>query len=238
MNSLFDFVTYTKGIEYLIAVGFLMVFIWFWRFARGGELVTVGAEERAEVGVLRRIEDVIGGFLLPQDVYYHQGHTWVRPESGDVVTVGIDDFAQKLLGKIDGAKLPQVGTSIKQGDLGLSLTANAAPVGVLSPVDGMVVAVNNELLESPDAINKDPYGKGWLFKVRAPRLKANKAGLIGGGLAKKWMDEVAERLMARAAPAVGAVALDAGPAATGIARQIAGDDWVDLASEFLMTKAG
>ncbi len=237
MSNLVEFITYTKGVEYLIAISFLLVFIWFWRFARGGELVTVRAEERVAVGIPKRIEDVIGGFLLPRDVYYHQGHTWVRPESGDVVAVGIDDFAQKLLGKIDGADLPQVGASIKQGDRGISLIVDDRSVDLLSPVDGMVVAVNNRVLESPDAINRDPYGEGWLFKVQVPRMKANMTGLLSGNLAKKWMDEVAERLMARVAPAAGTVALDAGPAAAGIARQIAGDDWVDLASEFLMTKA-
>lgn len=236
MQSLFDFVTYTKGIEYLIAVGFLFVFIWFWRFAKGGELVTVQVEEAERVRVPRLLEDIIGGFLLPKEVYYHQGHTWVKPEVADVVTVGLDDFAQKLVGKIDGIKFPALGTQLKQGEKGLTMMVNSKPLDLLSPVDGEVVAVNSAANESTNRVNVDPYGKGWLFKVRAPKFDSNRSGLLSGELAKRWLDEERGKLMARVAPAVGAVALDAGPATSGIAQRVAGENWDELAREFLLVK--
>ena len=237
MHSLFEFVAHTQMMIYLVVIGFMGAFVAFWQLAIAPAAARVPAERREGVAAaVRRLVDAVAGFLLPQDVYYYQGHTWVKPEGGDIVKVGIDDFAQKLIGPIEGAELPRVGASIKQGEKGFKVIADSKPVELLSPVDGMVVAVNTKVLESPDKVNRDPYGEGWLFKVRAPRFKANRAGLLSGDLARKWMEEVSQKLMTRLAPAAGTVALDAGPAQSGIARELAGDEWVDLAKEFLLTE--
>jgi glycine cleavage system H lipoate-binding protein len=234
MQSLFDLLTYTKGVEYIIAVSFLAVFVWFWKFAKGGEVVTVMAEREERVGIARLLENLVGGFLLPKEFYYHQGHTWVKPMEGDVVAIGLDDFSQKLVGKIEGVKIPSVGAFLKQGEKGLSVIANSTPIDLLAPVDGEVTAVNQAIQEAPDKINRDPYGEGWLVKVKAPRFRANRSGLFYGELAKMWLDEVRNRLMARVSPALGTVALDAGPAVFGIAERVAGEKWNELVKEFLL----
>jgi len=236
MQSLLDFITYTQGIQYLIAVGFLLVFILFWKFAKIGELVTVQSEREERVSIPRLLEDLVGGFLLPKEYYYHQGHTWAKPEDGNIVAIGLDDFSQKLIGKIEGVKIPSVGTSLRQGEKGLSVMANSTPIDLLAPVDGEVIAVNPVLQETPGKINRDPYGEGWLVKVRAPRFRANRSGLFSGELAKMWLDEVRGRLMTRLSPALGTVALDAGPAVSGIAERVAGEKWNDLVKEFLMVE--
>ncbi|MCX5887036.1 MAG: glycine cleavage system protein H [Proteobacteria bacterium] len=236
MQSLFDLLTYTKGIEYIIAVSFLVVFVWFWKFAKGGEMVTVAVEREERVRVPGMLENLIGGFLLPREYFYHQGHTWVKPVEGDVVAIGLDDFSQKLVGRIEGIKVPSVGTLLKQGEKGLSVIANSIPVDLLAPVDGEVIAVNPALQETPGKINSDPYGEGWLVKVRTPRFRANRSGLFSGELAKMWLDEVRGRLMTRLSPALGTVALDAGPAVSGIAERVAGEKWNDLVKEFLMVE--
>jgi glycine cleavage system H lipoate-binding protein len=236
MQSLFDLLTYTKGIEYIIAVSFLFVFVWFWKFAKGGEMVTVAVEREERARIPGLLENLIGGFLLPREYFYHQGHTWAKPMEGDVVAIGLDDFSQKLVGKIEGVKIPAVGTFLRQGEKGLSVIANSIPIDLLAPVDGEVIAVNQALTEAPDKINRDPYGEGWLVKVRAPRFRANRSGLFSGELARMWLDEVRNRLMARLSPALGAVALDAGPAVEGIAERVAGEKRDELIKEFLLVE--
>jgi glycine cleavage system H lipoate-binding protein len=182
------------------------------------------------------LENLIGGFLLPREYFYHQGHTWVKPVEGDVVAIGLDDFSQKLVGRIEGIKVPSVGTLLKQGEKGLSVIANSIPIDLLAPVDGEVIAVNQALTAAPEKINHDPYGEGWLVKVKVPRFRANKSGLFFGELAKAWLENVRNSLTARLSPALGTVALDAGPAVSGIAERVAGEKWHELVKEFLMVE--
>jgi len=236
MQSLFDLLTYTKGIEYILAVGFLVFFVWFWKFAKGGEMVTVAAEREERARVPGFLENLIGGFLLPKEYFYHQGHTWVKPLEGDMVAIGLDDFSQKLVGRVENVKVPSMGTVLKQGEKSLSVVANSTPIDFLAPVDGEVVAVNQALMTAPEKVNHDPYGEGWLVKVRAPRFRANRTGLFSGELAKVWLENVRNSLMARLSPALGTVALDAGPAVSGIAERVAGERWHELVKEFLMVE--
>ena len=104
----------TKGVEYLLVIAALLLFIPFWRMV-----------SRPATAVYEAAESIIPAisewFHLPERLYYHQGHSWALPEQGDLVRVGIDDFAQKLVGKIDAIQLPPVGSQVTQGEKGWSL---------------------------------------------------------------------------------------------------------------------
>ncbi|MCG6534137.1 MAG: glycine cleavage system protein H [Syntrophales bacterium LBB04] len=86
------------------------------------------------------------------------------PEGDNVVRVGMDDFAQKLVGKIDFIKFPQVGTQLTQGEKAWSLVVGSKTIDMLSPVDGKILDINESLLRSPEMIGKDLYGQSWLIK--------------------------------------------------------------------------
>jgi glycine cleavage system H lipoate-binding protein len=174
-------------------------------------------------------------FHLPDRLYYHQGHSWAMPEEGDLVRVGIDDFAQKLVGKIDAVQLPPIGSRLAQGEKGWSLQAGAKTIDILSPVDGKVVGINESLLKSPENIGKDPYGQSWLLKVQAPKVSANLKNLLSGELARKWMEGVRESLLTRMNYNLGAVSQDGGVPVDGIARNIDREHWDEIVKEFLLT---
>jgi glycine cleavage system H protein len=218
----------TKGVEYLLVITALLLFIPFWRMV-----------SRPAMAVYETAQDIIPAisewFHLPERMYYHQGHSWAMPEEGDLVRVGIDDFAQKLVGKIDSIQLPPVGSRVAQGEKGWSLLAGSKTIDMLSPVDGKVVGVNEDLLKSPESIGKDPYGQSWLLKVQAPRISTNLKNLLSGGLAKKWMEGVRENLFARMNYNLGAVSQDGGVPVDGIARNIDREQWDKLVKEFLLT---
>lgn len=99
--------------------------------------------------------------MNPDDIKYHREHAWVRVE-GKKATIGITDYAQQQLGDIVYVELPEIDTEI-DGDSELSeIESTKATSPLISPVSGTVVEVNEDLADTPEIINEDPYGNGWL----------------------------------------------------------------------------
>lgn len=218
-----------KAIEYLIAISFMLLFIPFWRFVNREKVLApaVVAAAREWVG------ELVDWFRVPERVYYHPGHAWLRVDGGDVVTVGMDDFAHKLVGRQARVELPALGSRVEQGEKGWSLAAGGKSVDMLSPVDGTVIEVNARGAGNGEA--SDPYGDGWLMRVRTPRLAANTKHLLSGTLARKWMEEVCDKLRARMEPELGLVYQDGGLPVDGMAHSLDAAHWDELAREFLLT---
>ena len=101
----------------------------------------------------------------PEDLLYHAEHDWARIDD-DVATMGITWFAQDALGEVVFFDPPEVGTSIKKDEPYAEVESVKAVYDVIAPLSGEIVEVNTALGDSPEAINEDPYGEGWLVKVR------------------------------------------------------------------------
>ncbi|MFW6000942.1 MAG: glycine cleavage system protein GcvH [Halanaerobium sp.] len=99
-----------------------------------------------------------------EDLLYSKDHEWVR-EDGDILVIGISDFAQEELGDIVFAELPEVDEEFETGDSFGVLESVKAVSDTFIPLSGKVVAVNEELLDHPELINDDPYGDGWMIKI-------------------------------------------------------------------------
>jgi len=215
----------TKGIEYIIVMAFLAAFIFFSRY-----LAYRPAEGKHEGPA-----GSMGYFRIPEGLFYHQGHGWLRPEPDSIGVVGLDDFAQKLVGPVDSVELPGVGARLAQGDKGWSLVVGSVKIPMLSPVDGEVVAVNPEILRSPGILGTDPYGKGWLFKVKSPRIAADIRNLLSGKLARAWMENALSMLHPMNPEHLGPVLQDGGLPVEGLARILGGDRWDELARTHLLS---
>jgi len=103
--------------------------------------------------------------MTPEDSRYAKSHEYVHVEGG-VGTIGITDYAQKELGDVVFVELPQVGTELEQGDELGSIESVKAVSELFSPVSGEVVEVNEALAEKPELVNTDPYGDGWMVRVK------------------------------------------------------------------------
>jgi glycine cleavage system H protein len=216
----------TKHLEYLLVIGFLLLFIFFWRFlSRPAKRVFEAAEKFIPV--------VNEWFRLPEEIYYHLGHSWAAPEGKNLVKVGVDDFAQKLVGKINAIQVPGIGSTINQGDKGWTLEVDSKSIDMLSPVDGKVVAINEKIVNSPENVNKYPY-VSWLMKVESPRFSVNKKQLVSGTLAKKWMEEVRENLLSKMSYNAGLVYQDGGLLVDGMAKSLDKDKWDEIARDFFL----
>ncbi len=109
----------------------------------------------------------IRGMNVPDDLRYTSDHEWARPDGG-AVTVGLTDFAQDALGDIVFVELPAVGATVtKGGPLG-EVESTKSVSQVYAPVSGTVTKVNESLRDSPENVNTDPYGQGWICVIEAP----------------------------------------------------------------------
>src|ERR1035437_8410947 len=179
---------------------------------------------------------LVGGFEVPANLRYHPGHTWALSESPSLVRVGMDDFASKLVGKLESITLPQRGQWIRQGQKMCTLQRDGCEVEMVSPVEGTVSNINQAVERDPKLALRDPYGEGCLVTVQAPDAKTSFRNLLGGAMARWWTEESASRLQRHMPMAVaGAFAQDGGVAVDNIAAQIPEKEWLPLAKEFFLS---
>ena len=221
----------TKGLEYLLVVVYFLLLI---------GMVTVFAPRRVARAPARAAgRRPVGGtswFSLADGYRFHQGHTWAADGDGDLVTVGLDDFAARLLGTPDAVTLPAVGASVRQGGPGWQVRAGDRTLPMVSPVEGTVVAVNRAVLDAPQRATDDPYGAGWLLKVRPANRQVTLRNLLSGELAAAWMQQAAERLRALPAGGVGAVMPDGGEPVRGFGRALGPEEWEAVSREFFLSE--
>jgi glycine cleavage system H protein len=128
----------------------------------------------------------IQGYNMPDELYYEENHFWVK-EEGDLLVMGMDDFAQKMAGDIVYVQLPEEGKELQAGKKFAKIESGKWLGKVYAPVDGELAAVNEDLETNPGLINEDSYGKGWLYKIK-PADKGQLAKLIRGAAAlEKWI---------------------------------------------------
>jgi glycine cleavage system H protein len=181
------------------------------------------------------IPALVAGFQVPGNLRYHPGHTWALSESPEMVRVGLDDFASKLLGNIDRITLPQRGRWIRQGQKIWSVARDGKSVDMLSPIEGTISDVNEAVVSNPELARTDPYGEGWLVAVQAPDAKTNLRNLMHGTLARLWTEESAIRLQKRMPQLAGALAQDGGVAVDDLTAHMPDEDWANLTREFFLS---
>lgn len=104
---------------------------------------------------------------IPSDLKFTTSHEWVRKEGDGVYTIGISDHAQELLGDMVFVDLPDVDDEVAGGDDCAVAESVKAASDIYSPLSGTIVAINEELEDSPELLNSDPYGDGWLFQIKS-----------------------------------------------------------------------
>ena len=116
---------------------------------------------------------------VPSDLKYVASHEWLRQEADGTITVGITDHAQDLLGDIVFLELPEEGTNVDADQEIAVVESVKAASDVYAPIAGEIIEINSELVDAPETINSDPYGEGWLFKMK-PANPSDYDGLMDG----------------------------------------------------------
>jgi glycine cleavage system H lipoate-binding protein len=221
----------TNGIEYLLIIGYLFCLIFFWKFLYRPTAPARGRLGRAEIHVSPNIQ-----FRLADDYLYHPGHSWAAQEEPDIFKVGIDDFAQKLLGRLDVVELPKVGSRLEQGENGWKLHIGSKAIAIFSPLDGEVIAVNENAIKNPLLINQDPYGYGWLVKVRVTKTNENLRNLLSGELAAAWFKDTTTTLQHDMDVDFANTFQSRKAAQLGIAKALSPDNWDSVAAKFFASR--
>ena len=104
--------------------------------------------------------------IIPADLRYAETHEWVRANDDDTVTVGITDHAQRLLGDLVFVEIPEVGRVVSAAEACAVVESVKAASDVYSPLDVVIVEVNETLADNPELINQDPYGEGWILRIK------------------------------------------------------------------------
>jgi glycine cleavage system H lipoate-binding protein len=177
----------------------------------------------------------VAGYQMPEALHYHRGHTWTRALDRDTVVVGLDDFARRLIGAPSSVRVPGTGDWLHQGGHAFALKLDGKVANLVSPVEGEVVEVNRDVLERPALATDDPYGRGWVLKIKAHHLAANLRNLLSGRLARRWMEDSREALELRLMALSGSVLQDGGEPVSDLTRHLLKDDWDRLTAEFFLT---
>ena len=140
------------------------------------------------------LEPRIGNFRLDGGLFYHPNHFWARVEGGGKLRFGLDDFAQRLFGRLYAVKLPASGSSITSADPCLRIAYCSGEVPLAVPFVGVIDQINDRLDQQPSLVNQSPYSEGWLAVVRPDELSEGLKDMYYGREAKEWLPHEVSRL--------------------------------------------
>lgn len=220
----------------LLVLGTFLTFILLdWLLTRNKVTHTAAAVAPARALAAKLHAEHVEGFLVPQKLSYHPGHSWLVRERKNLVRIGADEFAAALAGNVDQIELPKPGQWIRQGQRAWAFLRDGEKAEMVSPTEGEVVEINRELLDNPTLLRNDPYGKGWVATVHVPDEESTSRNLVPAGLVRNWMREAVTRLYAHQPQLAGAVAADGGRPADDLLSGVPDANWKEVAGEFFLT---
>ncbi len=176
----------------------------------------------------------VAGFEMVKEYYFHSCHVWARVEYGGRVRIGLDDFAIRLLGNLDRIDLPDLGKRINTDTTSIVVYRKHLRLNLLTPLKGVVVAVNPAVRENRGVISQSPYGDGWLMVIEPLRLQKDLKQLFFGNKGLEWMEEESSRLAAMVSNSSGyKMAATGGRALPDILSRLPEDSWERVAAAFL-----
>ena len=175
------------------------------------------------------------GFEVPKGYCFHPGHTWVLDEGRQNARIGLDSFGANLLGKIDRVEVVGLNRWVRQGQKICTLSRDGLAVELLSPIEGVVVSVNQDVVNDPSIVLKDPYKAGWICVVKAPEINLNLNNLLQGSLVGSWMQNSVRRLSAMTSQLAPAAAADGGLPVSGLLAQLEPGAQRAMIREFFLT---
>lgn len=220
----------------LLLLTFLAFAIIDWLLSRKHQPVIAKEPTAEPQAVLCGQPNIIDGFAVPEQLRYHPGHSWLLRERKNLARIGADEFAAAVSGKVERVNLPRPGQWLRQGQKAWSVTRKGQTVEMISPTEGEVVEINEELVENPSLLRSDPYGKGWLMMLHVPDEESTTRNLVPTALVPAWMRDSVANLYALQPQLAGHAAADGGRPVYDIFAEVPDKDWKAAASALFLTR--
>ncbi len=195
------------------------------------DLVKHSKENRAPAPVQPRFRSGSVSSLVIER-YFHPGHCWVLVHGNDPAIVGIDDFSQRLIGELDAVDLPAPGDVLRQGEPFITLHRGYRLLTQVAPISGTILNVNEKLNSTPWRVNRSPYEKGWIARIKPSNLSIDLSNLLKGSVAERWQDAIRSQLFRWFTPNIGPVLQDGGTFVENIGDLLTDDEWLRIKHEF------
>lgn len=172
----------TKGMEYLMVIGYLLVLILFWQIARNPQRI------------VRKIREAVSTLSekilrIPLGIFFNRNHTWTHLNETGEARVGLDDFLQHVTGQVRVSQLKVPGDMIQKGGLLTEIEQDGKHLKIYSPISGEILQTNSILAEDPGLLNQDPYDKGWIYKVKPADWKRETSSCMLAEEAVRWSEK-------------------------------------------------
>ncbi|MFH2060364.1 MAG: glycine cleavage system protein H [Pseudomonadota bacterium] len=177
----------------------------------------------------------IKGFDIANGYYFHDGHTWASIDSGGLIRIGLDDFSQKVLGTPDAFELPLIGQELNRNKIGWGMKRKDNLADFLSPVNGVITHVNNNIRKDAHLAGSDPYGGGWLFTVHNSDIQGQFKALMDDDDSVQWIDKEVTTLEEMIETVTGPLSTDGGLLMTDVYGNLPTLGWANLTHAFLRT---
>jgi glycine cleavage system H lipoate-binding protein len=175
----------------------------------------------------------VKGVTVPQGYYLHPGHAWVKIEEGSSVRVGIDDFALRLLGPLDRIEAPLMGKVVQQGEPHMVIRRGVHRANLLSPLSGVITAVNPKVREQGHLANQDPYAEGWVMTLHPQNLRKELKTLMIDRETEGFLDHEVDHLHHLIEEVSAPLAADGGTLAKDVFGAMPQLGWERLTRSFL-----
>lgn len=224
----------TKGIEYLIIIAFLLLIIPFWIIIN--KQTGIGSRIKRAIGIFSA-----GILRIPQGLFYSRNHTWTHLEKSGTAKVGVDDFLMHITGEVKFINHKNQGDMVTKGEVLAEIDQNGKLLKILSPLSGVITGTNHLVHENPYVLNEDPYGKGWIFRVKPSKWIAETSSYYLAEDAIEWSKEEVARFrdflsvsVNKYSPETTSVILqDGGELCDQPLKELPGEVWQDFQKSFL-----
>jgi glycine cleavage system H protein len=224
----------TKGIEYLVIIGFLLLLIPFW--------IVLNKKIKISKHIHRVLGHISSKILkIPQGIYFCNNHTWVHLHESGNAKIGLDDLLLHLTGEITYSNLLKQGTIINKGDLLVEVLQKGKQLKIFSPLSGKILHSNELLNENPGISNEDPYGKGWIYRIKPTNWKsdtnsyylADEATIWSSNELERFKDFLADTIKRYSTDKSNIILQDGGELCDNLLSELPKEIWLDFQSEFL-----
>lgn len=178
----------------------------------------------------------VAGFYLPEKLYYFRNHTWAYLERNGKFKIGIDDFARRIIGKINKIELPAVGKNLEFEEFSWIINHDYGDLEFFTPIAGVVDSINQKLLDDASLAVDKPYTDGWLISMDVKSVAKNLKNLLKDDQASAWMVEEANLLKQSIQSDAGVTFHDGAVVANDISENLSKEKWNDLVKKHLFTR--